>query len=141
MVCQAEKDFIEMLLATLYSIEIKEIPFDNEAFTDGFNQASEYFNEATIDEGMRRKLAPLFIRQTTYGEYLRVQSIIRDMNGRVISLINPLFIRATINMDKDYIEYLQDHEDLGLGNEFFLGISYAFCEGAKIQKEKVYALT
>lgn len=132
MVCQAEKDFIEVMLATLCSMKKNEIPFDDEAFTNGFVRVSEYFNEATIDEGIRSKLAPLFIRQTTYGEFLRAQSIIEGMNGRIVSLKNPRFVRATISMDTDYVQYLQEHEELNLGHDFYMAIAKAFCEGAKI---------
>jgi hypothetical protein len=132
MVCQAEKDFIEVLLAKLCSMGKGEIPFDNDKFTGGFARASEYFGEAEIDEGLKSKLAPLFVKQTTYGEFLRAQSIIEAMNGRVVSLKNPRFVKATINMDDDYVSYLLDHEDLGLGNAFYEGIASAFCEGAKI---------
>ena len=132
MVCQAEKDFVEIFLAALCSMEIKEIPFDNDAFNRGFNYASKYFSEVAMDDALRDKLAPLFIKQTTYGEYLRVQSIIEDMNGRVISLINSHFVKATINMDRDYVQHLLDRDDLRLGIDFYTGIAEAFCEGVKI---------
>ncbi|MCL2810700.1 MAG: hypothetical protein FWD25_02295 [Clostridia bacterium] len=132
MVHQEEKDFVEMFLATLCSMDKHEIPYDNELFSNGLAQASEYFNTANIPDEVKQKLALLFIKQTTYGEYLRMQNIIENMNGRIISLKNPHYVRAEINMGKDYIDYLHDSIDLRVDHDFYRGIATAFCEGAKI---------
>ena len=132
MIDQAEKDFIELILGALCNKGIKTIPFDNESFIEGINNAAAYFESTPMDNELKDKLSLLFVKQTTYGEYRRVQNIIEIMNGSIISLKNPLFIEATINMEEPYIKYLFKNNDLGLECNYFTEIADAFCAGAGI---------
>lgn len=132
MIKQKEKDFVENFIAELFLKDKKTIPYDNDKFKAGLENVAEHFNNALLDTDLKEQLSLLFVKQTTYGEFRRIQEIIEDMNGTCISLVNPRFVNAIINMNIKYIDYIRKNDKTGLNPVFYSELADAFCEGAGI---------
>lgn len=132
MVSQVERDFVEYFLAALRIAKDKTIPFDNDTFCKGLDAAAHYFQNADMREELKNNLSLLFVKQTTYGEYSRIQNIMRSMNGGNLSLVNPRLVKAIINMSDEYIELINENDELGIDSDFYNEMAVAFCSAAGV---------
>jgi hypothetical protein len=127
-----ERNFVERFLACMWQKGITEIPFDDQAFSSGVDAAKAYLQTRGDSFLRQRNLDLLFQKQTTYGEYIRLMDVIHDMNGILVSLQNPHYVSARINMSSELAEYLIDTNETGLSEDDFQGVIEAFSQGAHL---------
>lgn len=126
--------FVKQFLATLCEKEVTTIPINNKKFKDGIQNMADYYHSHMDNFGPYADvLDMLFLKYSTRGDFSQFSKVIEGFNGRIVSLENPHYIKANLKLEKDYIEDLNQDEELGIPHEQFLMLADCFLRGAEMQ--------
>lgn len=125
--------FVKQFLAVLFHDQVTTIPINNDAFKQGVQNMSEYFENHVERFGPYvKKLDILFLKYSTKGNYEQFSKLIESFNGRVVSLENPYYVKANIKLESDYADELLRNNELGIDTSCFYELANCFRKGANI---------
>ncbi len=74
----------------------------------------------------------LFLKYSTRGDYSQFAKIIENLNGRLLSLENPHYIRANLKLEQDYVDEFVHNDELEIAPHEFDELVNRFIAGSHI---------
>lgn len=125
--------FVKQFLARLSSMGFRTIPINDENFKNGVASMAAYFGGHEDHFGPNaEQLKMLFLKYSTRGDYSQFAKIIENLNGRLLSLENPHYIRANLKLEQDYVDELVHNDELGIAPHEFDELVNCFIAGSHI---------
>jgi len=139
MLYRYEEDFLEKFLAELKLRKIKIFPYDVPEFYDGIERMKTVFFENIDSFGdAADDLSLLFIKNPYQGVYSRFRDGISELNGELVSFVNPEYVRCIVKMSTMEAQYLiSDNASLSIPENVMNSMVSAFCNDMrKLEFEK-----
>ena len=133
MLYNSEVCFVNELIANLKKRGIKQIPFYNDAFYEGVDSMSLFFNEKREQLGsVANEISMLFIKNPFENTYKRFCDAISLDNGGYMAFINPDYVIGVLDITDDDADYTIRKNRSKIPPEFIRACAEKFCVGAKL---------
>lgn len=130
----SEESFIDKFIACLKKAKVSEIPFDNNAFFNGVEKMSQYFESkrGEFSEVVSDEISLLFVKNPFEKNYSRFRNAISEQNGWYMSFENPEYTKGIIRISDADADIILNEDDLNIPVNILNGFADEFCKGADI---------